>query len=217
MLLFNYFGSGTQLYLLLMPFLAALAGGSVYADERLSNRLPMLAARTPRPTVAGSSMVSGFVLGGLGGAAPLLTSLVVALIREPHMEFVDGVQHDAVYYPIITSDSWVYGLYRDHQPLLLLLTVLYVFVLCGLLADLAVAVSFHTRHRYVEIMMPFVITYVLWLVLDNTPLPGLHFMRFLDLRMANYPGCVIGAAISLPLLAILLAVLYLLEVRRETR
>lgn len=215
MLLFNYFGQGSVLYLMLLPFLAALAGGSVYASERLSGRLPMVLTREPRGTVLRSSLASGFVAGGIGGSFPLLVSLLIAVVREPHMEFVDGVQRSAEYYPLIAADSWVYGLYCRNQILLLVLTLLYVFALSGLCADLAVCVSFFTKRRYLEIPVPFIVSYLVWIVSDVPGYAGWSFITFLELRIANAPNCAAGAAVTLPALALVVGVVYAVEVRRD--
>ena len=47
MLLFSYFGRGSNIYLVVLPFLAAFIGGSIYSDERLSGRLGLTQTRTP--------------------------------------------------------------------------------------------------------------------------------------------------------------------------
>ncbi|NMM94333.1 ABC transporter permease [Bifidobacterium oedipodis] len=216
MLLFNYFGSGTHLYLFLLPFLAALTGGSIYANERHTNRLPLLRARIPRPLIIRSSLVSGFLLGGLGGFLPLALSLLVAVVREPHMEFVDGhFTNDGAAYPLITFDSWVYGFYERNQVVLLVAILLYVFALSGLLACLAICLSFWTRHRYVEIIVPLVLSYIVWMATSGTSLGGLSFIDFLEIRVANEACCALGAAVTLPALIIMIAACYLLEVRHE--
>ncbi|OZG62543.1 ABC transporter permease [Bifidobacterium lemurum] len=215
MLLFNYFGSGTHLYLFLLPFLAALTGGSIYANERHNNRLSLLKARIPRPLIVRSSLVSGFLLGGLGGSAPLMLNLLVAVVREPHMRFVDGHFTDDGSYPLITFDSWVYGFYERNQVALLAAILLYVFALSGLLACLSICVSFWTRHRYVEVIVPLVLSYTVWMATNGTSLAGLSFIDFLSVRAANQACSLLGATVTLPALMILIAACYPLEVRRE--
>ena len=217
MLLFNYFGQGSVLYLMLLPFLASLAGGSVYSTEKIGGRLPLLLARDSRLTLIRTSLASGFVAGGIGGTAPLLISLVIAVVREPHMEFVDGVQHSAEYYPLITSDSWVHGLYCYNQILLLLLTVIYIFLLSGLCADLSIGSSFFTKRRYLEIPVPFILSYLIWAATDVPGHAGLSFITFLELRAANAPNCALGATITLPALAAIVYALYSLEIRHDVR
>lgn len=109
---------------MLLPCIAALVGGGLYSDEKNSGRLRMMLARTGRRDVLRSSFCAGFVLGGCGGVLPLLLNLVVAVVRQPHMSFIDGVDHIATnpyfaYYPVIRSDSWLYPLYKASQPLML--------------------------------------------------------------------------------------------------
>ena len=215
MLLFNYFGQGSVLYLMLLPFLAALSGGSVYSAEKLGGRLPLLITRGSRTATLRASLSSGFLAGGIGGSLPFLASLVIAVVREPHMEFVDGVQRNAEYYPLIVSDSWVYGLYCHSQILLLLFAVTYIFVLSGLCADLAVGVSFFTKRKYLEIPVPFILSYLMWTASDIPGHAGLSFITFLEFRVANAPNCALGAVITLPALASLILVLYAVEAHHD--
>lgn len=58
-MLFNADGNGSGLYLFILPFLAALLGGSVYADERLSGRVRAVLPREGRSTVLRTSMLTG--------------------------------------------------------------------------------------------------------------------------------------------------------------
>lgn len=207
MLLFNYFGLGTPLYLLVFPFLAALIGGTAYSSEKLSGRLPLVLTRISKKRFVGSCLLSGFISGGLAGLTPLLINLVLAVIHQPHMEFVSGVMPsdpDAPYYPLIYERSWLYGFYEYSQILLLISVCVYIFAFSGLVAVLGVCCSFFTTHRYVEVMLPFVILLVIWFFTDVTNLWGISQVSYLDVRVGSDPLCMYGAVL-LPLLLLALA------------
>lgn len=169
-MLFSCDGTGSGLYLFILPFLAALVGGSVAAIERHSRRMSGMLGREGRGKIMNTSLASGFVLGGIGGLSPLLINLVIAAIMNPHMNFINGDVADAMglvdgsKYVLIYSDSWLYPLYRFNQPLAILTVMLMVFILSGLFADIAVAASFFTTHRYVEVLIPFVLSMLWWML-----------------------------------------------------
>lgn len=169
-MLFNADGNGSGLYLFILPFLAALLGGSVYADERLSGRVRALLPREGRSTVLRTSMLSGFLLGGIGGMLPLLLNLAGAAAVIPHLSFIDGDIVDKAtgfvpqQYVLIDCTSWAYPLYRISQPLLIAVMLLLVFVISGLFATIAVGASFFTRHRHVELLVPFVLSVLWWML-----------------------------------------------------
>lgn len=169
-MLFSCDGTGSELYLFLLPFLAALVGGSVVATERHSRRIDGILAREGRDKVMNTSLVSGFILGGIGGLTPLLMNLIVAAFMNPHMKFINGNVVDATglvdgsRYVLIYSDSWLYPLYRFSQPLAIFTVMLMIFILSGLFADIAVAASLFTSHKYVEVLIPFVLSMVWWML-----------------------------------------------------
>lgn len=169
-MLFNADGNGSGLYLFMLPFLAALLGGGVLAKERFSGRLYEVLAREGRGTVLRTSVLSGFLLGGIGGSLPLIVNLIAAAIAIPHLSFIDGdaVDHTTGQvlprYVLIDATSWAYPMYRINQVLLILFIILLVFVVAGLFSAVAVGASFFTRHRYVELLVPFVLSVVWWMM-----------------------------------------------------
>ena len=168
-MLFNPYGSASTLYLYLLPFFAALIGGSVWAVEERTGRLLNMLPREGRSTLLRTSMLSGFVLGGLGGVLPLVVNLLVAAIRTPHMSFIDGTSVDANgmglgKYVLIDASSWAYPLYRTSQLLLIATILLLVFVLSGSFALLALGASLFIRRKHVELLVPFVVSLVWWML-----------------------------------------------------
>ncbi|BDR54675.1 hypothetical protein KIMH_07860 [Bombiscardovia apis] len=158
------------------------------------------------------SLLSGFILGGTAGLFPLVCSGVIAIIHRPHMWFVDGTLNE-YNYPLIDKESWVYGFYQQNQIALMLVTFVYVFILSGLFADIAVAVSFFTKKRYIEVIAPFVLVLALHIIVSNSTqisLYGLSHINFLKYGVAftDRGPNELGAALTLPVLAGITAVLY---------
>ncbi|MBT1178991.1 MULTISPECIES: hypothetical protein [Bifidobacterium] len=168
-MLFNQYGSASTLYLYLLPFLAALMGGSVWAAEERSGRLINMLSREGRSVLLRTSMLSGFVLGGLGGVLPLIINLLVSAIQTPYMSFIDGTSVNAEgmvlgRYVLIDSSSWAYPLYATSQPLLIAVILLMVFVLSGAFSLLALGASLFIRRKHVELLVPFVVSLVWWML-----------------------------------------------------
>lgn len=163
-LLFTWKGRGMEPYLVLLPFLASLLGGSTYANERFTGRLALVAARVGHRAVLLASMVSGFVLGCIGGVLPLLASLLFGAVQAPHLPFIDGRTDVEVGYPLITASSWAYPLYCSNRVLLLLAVTLLVAVTSGCFAVLSVGVSMFTTKRHTEVVVPFCVTIAVWYV-----------------------------------------------------
>ncbi|MCI1240653.1 MAG: ABC transporter permease [Bifidobacterium subtile] len=226
-MLFSPDGAGTGLYLFLLPFLAALLGGSVIAVERHSGRMKELLAREGRGRIMRTSMASGFILGGIGGVMPLLLNLMVAAALNPHMSFIDGssvLDKEPMLPPFVLIDatSWAYPLYQRSQLLLILVIVLMVFVISGFFADIAVGSSFFTTHKYVELLIPFVASVLWWMLpaLTDSKVPDQWshniFLSFYAggepyYRMQNYVGMVL--AVLLPSIACI--VMMIVERRRD--
>lgn len=226
-MVFSTDGSGSGLYMMMLPFLAALLGGSVFATERYSKRLFEIQVREGRNRILGSCMGSGFVLGGVAGIMPLFLNLVYAAARNPRMKFIDGDITDASgmvanRFVLIEETSWAYPLYQFNQVLLIIVVVAAVFLLSGLFADLAVAFSFFTVHRYVEVLIPFTLSLLWWMLPSLTkglvPDQWSHII-FLMPNASTSPEQIqqsylgMGLAVVLPLLSCL--VLTVVEKRRD--
>lgn len=226
-MLFSRDGTGSGLYLFLLPFLAALLGGSVVAVERHSGRMKELLVREGRGRALRTCMVSGFVLGGIGGVLPLLLNLIVAAALNPHLSFIEGnaVTADGQVLPqyvLIDATSWAYPLYHRNQFLLILVILLLVFIISGLFADIAVGSSFFTVHKYVELLIPFVASMLWWMLpaLTGGKIPDRWshniFLFFSpgnepSLQLQNYVGMVLS--VLLPCIACV--AMMIIERRRD--
>ena len=190
-MLFSQYGTGGGMYLLLLPFLSALLGGSVVSLERHAGRLPMVVIREGRGRFVTTAMSS-----------------------------VSADARGRVYsskYILISSDSWIYPLYEFNQVLCILCVVLLIFVIAGLFSTVAVGVSFFMQRKYTEVLVPFVLSLVWWMLPSLTggkiPDQWSHVI-FLDfapgadhsVRWQNYVGIVLSTALLLALSTVLACV-----------
>ena len=233
-LLFSTYGSGTTLYQFLFPFLAALAGGSTLAVERRSGRLTFLQARSSYGVVERTSLCSGFLLGALGGALPYVMSVLLAAAGNPHLSFIDGVESTDVdvasfQFILISSEGWIYPIYRFNQLLCIAVAGLLMTVLSGLFACMAVAISPFVRHRNVEVLVPVAFLLLWWMLPGIIQLPSicpfsshveeLNPILYLGLDGFETPGAnvanLIGIAMTLVGLPAMVAALCWLQRKRH--
>lgn len=167
-MLLNGDGGASELYLFLLPFFAALLGGSVYSNEKTSGRLQASVIRCGRNKVLNTSMVSGFLLGGTGGVFPFIVNIVLAVIHMPHMSFIEGYPHNVSVVPqqyfMIDSWSWFYPVYTYNQVLFVLSVCALIFVMSGLFTLIAIGSSYFTNIRFIEVLIPFVLTTLWWIL-----------------------------------------------------
>lgn len=212
MLLYNVIGTGTELYLLVFPFLASLLGGTVLSKERLSGRAILIRTRIGWNRQLNVSVISGFLLGALGGSLPMLINLVCAVAICPRMGFVDGVNITDEN-PFIYGVSWIYPLYKTSQILFIIATILIIAVFSGLFAVLSVTISLFTKRRFVEVMVPFLAGVIVWVMPIAAPQPdmfdGTSQLHYLFFACANEPNCVPSLVVTLLVLLVADATLYM--------
>lgn len=230
-LLFSSYGSGTTLYQFLFPFLAALAGGSTLAVERRSGRLTFLQARSSYGIVERTSLCSGFLLGALGGVLPYVIDVLLAAGGNPHLSFIDGVESSDVdiasfQFILISTNGWVYPIYRFNQVLCIVVVGLLMAALSGLFACLAVAISPFVRHRNVEVLVPVAFLLLWWMLPGIIQLSSisshveeLNPILYLQLDGFETPGAnianLIGIAMTLVGFPAIVAVLCWLQRKRH--
>nr|WP_205831816.1 ABC transporter permease [Bifidobacterium sp. DSM 109960] len=232
-LLFSSYGSGTTLYQFLFPFLAALAGGSTLAVERRSGRLTFLQARSSYGVVERTSLCSGFLLGALGGVLPYVIDVLLAAGGNPHLSFIDGVESSDVdiasfQFILISTNGWVYPIYRFNQVLCIVVVGLLMAALSGLFVCLAVAISPFVRHRNVEVLVPVAFLLLWWMLPGIIQLSSisshveeLNPILYLQLDGFETPGAnianLIGIAMTLVGFPAIVAVLCWLQRRFHDR
>lgn len=225
-MLFSQFGSGAGLYLFLMPFLAALLGGSLVAEERHWKRAPFVISRCDRPIFLCSSLCAGFLLGGIGGLMPLALNMLIMGIINPHMNFIEGTEWDetGLYlnrYVLVSSKSWAYPLYERNQWLCVAIICLLVFVISGLFATLAISSSLFIRRRHMELLVPFTLSLLWWLFTTSgkggrDQWTHIIFLNFApatvdELHAQNY----VGIALSIILLLLATSIPLLIKGRQD--
>ncbi|OZG50252.1 hypothetical protein [Bombiscardovia coagulans] len=176
-MLYSIDGTGTALYLFILPFLAALLGGSVLAVERHSGRLQNVLVREGRSATLNTLTVASFLLGGFGGVLPLLLNLLLSALKTPNLSFIDGEAAvkslSTDHFMLIDPESWLYPLYKQNQVLFIIVSVLLVFSVSAALSVIAMSASLFTRYRYVELFVPFLLSLLVWVVpaLTNWVIP----------------------------------------------
>lgn len=228
-MLFSQYGTGTGLYLFLVPFLAALLGSGVVALERHDARFMAVAIRAGRTRFLRTSMMSGILSGAIGGVMPLVINLCVAAAANPYLSFIEGTEVDAhgTYIPkyvLISSRSWMYPLYQQSQILCIIVMVLLVAVISGLYAAVGVGASLFLKRRHVELIVPFVSSLGWWMLpaLTNGLVPDQwSHIIFLhigpgdidELRIQN----VVGLVLTICLLSAAAVALLLVGERQDER
>ena len=227
-MLFSRFGTGSELYLFLLPLIAALLGGEVVSVERHSRRMYAIVPRVGRRRYLNTSLCAGFLLGGLGGVSPLTLNMLLAAVMNPRLDFIDGMETDASgwvhedKYVLISSTSWVYPLYRMNQVVCILFIIAVVFVISGLFALVAMGCSFFTKRRHIELLVPFLLNLLWWMLpaLTNLSVPDqwscIIFLFFSPPESPDLAGKnVEGLVLTVVLLSAMAAVLQYAERRRD--
>lgn len=218
-LFFNNSSDGDILYSLLLPFLAALGGGSIYAVDKLSNRLTFVTSRIYRKQFLKSNIVTSFLLGSFSGSLPFWVTVIIGLVKEPHMHFVSGLTRQNPYggdYPIILSDSWAYKYYESNQKLFFIIVCLYITIFCGLLSVLSLLISCYVRIRYIELIIPFVLSYLVYMLDGVFQDNGISIPVYMCISSSWYRYSEISAYVTPLVVLVCIAVLYFVEVQRET-
>ncbi len=158
---FDGSGMGTNLYIMLFPFIAALVGSSLYAEDRRSNFLLAATARTSPKAYTLTSAAASFVAGGIAVNVPYLLQSWICFMQYP----TTAMDRFNTWMPF-TSDFWGYKLFT-WQPLSVWGIYLVIFFLFGGIYSLiGYLVSYITTAKYLETIFPFLLHTAIWLILS---------------------------------------------------
>lgn len=190
-------GKGTSYYILLLPFLAALMGGSLFGDEVRSRINILTLTRIPKKDYLHSLVFSSFVLGGIGGALPIIVSLICAYLKLPYFEKNLGQ------FAIFDKSFWGFDLFSKHPVGTILLLLLIIFVFSGLVANLSLVISYFIPLKIVETVFVFIGSYLLFLGVSLLNLDIFSHNVFLNYKVSEaFPNAgyaLLGYSIFLPL------------------
>lgn len=151
---FDAIGKAGGYYMIFLPFLAALMGGSLFGDEIRSQRYLFHLSRISKKEFTLSTLFSSFLLGGLGGFAPMVISLLCATLKMPHF------QKNLGEFPIFTSHFWGYSLFQTSPIGTMILLFIIIFIFSGLIANISIIISYSFPLRIIELLTIFLIFYV---------------------------------------------------------
>jgi hypothetical protein len=174
---FDRYSVAAQIYLIVLPLLAGLLGGGVYSIEKHSGRLNLMKSRIPLPEIVKTTSISSFLLGGIASIIPIMISMLGALIYMPAFKFLSPFK---TMYPIFTQDFWGFKIYEHSQILMVLILLLLLFIFGGLIAITAMSISFYSKVKHIEVLLPFVGLFVWYLVVSLIGFPELGHIVFLD-------------------------------------
>lgn len=212
-LVFDRYSKAGGMYLLVLPLLSAMLGGTLYSLEKRSGRIKFLYARVAKPSMIKTTAVSSFLLGGIAALIPIILSLIVAIVYFPHFKFISPLTSQ---FPIFSQDFLGYKLFAHSQMLTIIILLLILFVFGGLIAVLAMNVSFFVKTKYSEVLLPFVGSFVWYLIVSVLGFPEIGHIVFLDFPITEgFRHTIIYLVITYLILSIVNIVLISYEVKQD--
>lgn len=160
---FDFSGSGTTIYYLILPLMCGLAASSTYQEDKRNHRLSQLLSRRTQRQYLFSTTASSFIVGGLVGILPLLVEAGYFFINFQVTNAPTGRD-----YQIISPAGWGYNLFIHNTLLFWLCTILITFVFSGLFSLMGLVSSYFEIHSGVETIIPFVISFITLLAANLT-------------------------------------------------
>ncbi|MCH5426034.1 MULTISPECIES: hypothetical protein [Bacteria] len=172
-------GKGTSYYIILLPFFAALMGGSLFGDE-VRNRINILTlTRISKKKYLISLIFSSFILGGIGGTFPIIISMICSYLKLPYFDSNLGQ------FAIFDKSFWGFELFSTHPILTIVLLILITFVFCGLLANLSLVISYFIPLKIIETVLVFILSYILFLIVSLLNLDILNHNVFINYKVSE--------------------------------
>ncbi|WP_162930912.1 hypothetical protein [Lactococcus allomyrinae] len=186
-------------YLLVLPILSALLGGTIYSGEFHSGRIISLQARLSRREIIKTISLSSFILGGIAAVIPILGSVPVAFVVLSRFDFISGNSN----FSIFESNFWGYSLYEHSQIALILILLGLLFIFGGLVAVVSTVISFYTKIKYIELLLPFVFSLIWFLLVSAIGFPEMGHIVFLDFPVSSgFPNVDLYLTVAYFILAI---------------
>lgn len=173
-MIFDRIGLVTMYFLMGLPFIASLVGGSLYGQEVRSNRNLFHLARLSKKTYVVSLSIASFILGGLASIVPLMINLVTAAFKMPSLQVELG--NFSIYGEKFFAQNW--AMVHPFSMIALVLGIYFIFG--GLFALFSLSISYFYANQLIEILGVFIISFVSNLLLEIINLGNLHFYSFLD-------------------------------------
>lgn len=211
-LLENWMGGSTSsmesfLYYLILPILAVLPFGSSFDSERKQRVLSNILIRITKRKYICNKAIAVFISGGLVVTIPLLMNLCVTGVFLPNLppQPAEGylMQDIGFFSELYLRQPYAYfGLY-----------LVVDFVFAGLLAVMALGVSFFSENKFIIILFPMLVhisCYSLLFMLSVTEYSPLYIFQSGYMLKSIYP-----MIIPLVVLVVINAVMLVIGVKNE--
>jgi hypothetical protein len=138
------------LFYILMPILVTLPFADSFFCDRKSGYIKNVLIRTPKSRYYIAKYIAVFLSAGTAGIVPLLLNLGLSSAVLPSLlpQITDGT------FPLMGTSMWA-GLFYTHPYLYTGAYLAVDFVFFGLLACIALAVSFFAEYRFMVLLAPF--------------------------------------------------------------
>lgn len=170
---------GTQfhgyLLILLMPVLAGLPHAASYLEDRVSGYLTVVFSHGERRTYYASKWAATFLSGGVVSVIPFALNFLLFLTVYPVVDPVVGSGHCVANVNTIFS-----SVYFEHPLEWVALWLSVFFISGGLMATLGLAVTPLTEYRLVVHVLPFLIMYIIGMVLGAFGLGRFGILTLID-------------------------------------
>lgn len=188
----------TNIFYMILPFLAVLPFSMSYFDERKSSYINLILTRTSKCKYYLSKYIVSFFSGSL------ICLIILGFSLFLHAMFIPSVMPEVTtaYFPVAYEGSLWLDIYLSHPYVYILLYTLLDMVYCGIFSVLALSASFIFDYKITVFVFPFVI-YLLSSYLFNTlGLMSGKMMSFLpqyQMKNANLKVILIEALIFIVL------------------
>lgn len=172
-------GKGTSYYIIILPFLAAIMGGSLFGNEVRSRINILILSRISKKKYLSSLLFSSFILGGIGGTFPIMVSLLCSYLKLPYFDRNLGQ------FRIFEKSFWGFELFSTHPVLTIILLSLIIFIFSGLLANLSLAISYFLPLKIIETVLVFIVSYISFLIVSLLNLDILNHNVFINYKVSE--------------------------------
>lgn len=149
----------TSLLFMLMPILASMGMAHLYRRDENQNYLSHIICKGKKKSYFAALFGSNFIFGGLAFIIPILCNIYLCFLLLPNQK-INFILEPTNNVSLLGKDTLFPGLYYDHPLLHMFLYVLLDFIIAGIFASLALAISFWIKNIFFVWIVPFAFCYV---------------------------------------------------------
>lgn len=139
------------IFLFIAPILAALPyASSLYTDIRGSMAVNVM-ARTGKKRYLRSKYAAVFLSGGIVCCLPLVIDMLICMMLLP------SVKPEPAANTILLPKSSMAGIFYDHPLVYSVISLLFIFVFCGLIAVFALTTTYYVKYKYTIYLVGFIV------------------------------------------------------------